>query len=106
MFDEPTQKAGTTWEIKIFMQNLEEKREKIEKIDKKIIQLLGERLDLVKEIGRIKKEENLEIEDKDREGKIKVEYKKIAKDLNLDLEELWQVFNKILEWSKKVQGEK
>lgn len=85
------------------MNKLEEKRQKIEEIDKKIIRLLGERLDLVKEIGRIKKDNNLEIEDLKREEKIKEEYKKIAKDLNLEPEELWQVFEKIIEWSKKVQ---
>ncbi len=85
------------------MQNLEENRDKIEEIDKRIIQLLGERLVLVKKIGKIKRENNLSIEDVEREEKIKEEYKKIAKEYNLDPEELWQVFNKILEWSKKVQ---
>lgn len=85
------------------MNNLEENRKKIEEIDEKIIKLLSERLDLIKKIGKIKKEGNLGIEDLRREEKIKEEYKKIAQECDLQPEELWQVFKKILEWSKKVQ---
>lgn len=85
------------------MSNLGEKRQKINKIDKEIIKLLSKRLDLVKEIGKIKINSSLNVEDLKREEKIKEEYKKLAQEYGLNPEDLWQVFEKIIKWSKKVQ---
>ena len=50
--------------------DINEIRKEIDKLDESIGSLLGERQDLVKKIGKIKKSLNLASEDKAREKKI------------------------------------
>lgn len=68
------------------MERIHELRERIDKIDKNILELLEERLSLVKEIGEIKKELDIPITDSDREqivlersGEFRDVFKKIIK---------------------------
>lgn len=49
------------------MSELELQRKKIEECDKKIVELFEERMEIAKKIGKIKKEQNLPIYDKERE---------------------------------------
>ena len=49
------------------MKDLNSLRNKIDKIDNEIIDLLNDRFDVVKEIGEYKKENNIPVEDKIRE---------------------------------------
>ena len=49
------------------MKDLNSLRNKIDKIDNEIIDLLNDRFDIVKEIGEYKKENNIPVEDKTRE---------------------------------------
>ena len=49
------------------MKDLNSLRNKIDKIDNEIIDLLNDRFDVVKEIGEYKKENNIPVEDKARE---------------------------------------
>ncbi len=49
------------------MGRIHELRRRIDEIDKKIIELLDERMNVVKEIGRVKKEMNMEVRDSSRE---------------------------------------
>ena len=57
---------------------LEEYRGKIDKIDEEIAKLLAERLMLVKQIGKIKKENNIPIVDNDRFQKVLERVENIA----------------------------
>ncbi len=76
------------------MQNLAKLREKIDKTDQKIAQLLEKRLEIVKEIGKHKAKLGIKIADKKREkevlSKMDMEYKK-------------NIFKCIIEESKKAQ---
>ena len=49
------------------MKDLNSLRNKIDKIDNEIIDLLNDRFNVVKEIGEYKKENNIPVEDKTRE---------------------------------------
>lgn len=77
---------------------LEAFRKTIDKIDDEILSLLEKRIDIVKEIGNVKKDENLDIFDKSREefilGKTK-EYN--------HSDDIKDIYMTILEKSKNTQ---
>ena len=78
-----------------------ENRNKIDEIDRTLMSLLDERLELVKIIGGIKKKENIPIFNKEREDEI------LSKTLNFKNSKfLTSIFSKILEESRKFQEEK
>lgn len=56
------------------MDFIEEKRREVDKIDDKLVELLGKRFDVVKEIVSFKKQNDIPIEDKSREDTIKARY--------------------------------
>ena len=72
------------------MERIHELRERIDKIDKEILELLEERLSLVKEIGETKKELDIPITDSDREQVV------LARS-----GEFKEIFEKIIEKSKE-----
>ncbi len=81
---------------------LKEKRLEIDKLDEKIAYLLLERKFLISDIGTFKKNNNINIEDKDRE---KLLLKKIGSYGNNPSEKnyLVSVFKDIIKASKKIQ---
>ncbi|EEY34785.1 chorismate mutase [Pseudoleptotrichia goodfellowii] len=50
--------------------NLSEIREKIDKIDKEIVELIEKRLEIVKEVALYKKENNMKVFDSKREKEV------------------------------------
>lgn len=77
----------------------------IDRIDIVLITILAERMSLMPEIGRYKKEKNLPIFDEDREVKIMGKLKKIAKEHNLDESFVEEIFLSIFNESKRLQNE-
>jgi len=75
------------------MKNLDSLRNKIDRIDEKILNLIKKRLDLAKEIGRYKKESKLPLKDTKREKEI------LDKKIGV-YKKIWKL---IIEESKKVQ---
>ena len=78
-------------------------RKDINDIDKQIMTLLINRLEVVEKVGELKKKHNLNILDKKREDAI---YKKIETSYGKDTDEskfLTEVYNKVMEESKKKQ---
>ena len=78
-------------------------RKDINDIDKQIMTLLINRLEVVEKVGQLKKKHNLNILDKKREDAI---YKKIETSYGKDTDEskfLTEVYNKVMEESKKKQ---
>lgn len=77
------------------MENLIDLREKIDQLDIKILDLIKERLSLMRETGIVKKERQVSIRDKDRESeKINILQEK-AKELKIPAElvkKIWSVF--------------
>lgn len=78
-------------------------RKKIDALDGKIINLLAKRLEIVKKIGRYKKEHQLSPLDKKRWDKILEENSNLAKSHNLSADFIKKLFDIIHLYSLKLQ---
>ena len=85
---------------------LEALRKKIDTYDKKILRILGMRILLSQEIGRVKEARGIPIEDEKREKEILENGEKQAKMLKLDPEFVRKVYKLVLEESKRKQGKR
>ena len=91
------------------MNNLDEARIKINEIDQKLIDLFKQRMELSKEIGLYKYENNLPILDESREEILKNKDLKLLNDKNLEkyyLMFLEGVLNSSKEYQKDIINEK
>ena len=79
--------------------NIEEEREKINEIDKNIAKLLDGRLNCVKIISKIKKENNLPVFQTQREKEVIERVKKISEHPKI----IANIFTNIMNESKKLQ---
>ena len=84
------------------MDLLDTKRRELDKIDNELIKLIEERMNIVKEVGRYKKENNIKIYDSSREQEI------IEKNIGLlndkELAKYIEVFTKdVMKISKMLQ---
>ena len=77
-------------------------RERIDEIDEEIIQLLKKRMGRSKEVGKLKEELHIPVEDKKREKEIIDRLTKKA-GKNLSEEELIRIFTSVFKSSKQVQ---
>ena len=80
-------------------------RKDINDIDKQIMSLLINRLEVVEKVGELKKKHNLNVLDQKREDAI---YKKIESSYGKNTDEskfLTDIYNKVMEKSKKKQEE-
>ena len=77
-------------------------REKIDKIDKKIINLIKNRMDIAKEVGKIKSALNIPIEDKKREEEIISRLVEFS-DGSLNPNQLIRIITALFKISKQVQ---
>lgn len=77
-------------------------RKGIDEIDEKIVRLLSERMELVKEVGKLKKELNLSPKDPVREKEIIHRLTKSAGGL-LSRSQIGQIFRSIFNATKRVQ---
>lgn len=81
-----------------------DKRERIDQIDAGILALIHERMQLAAEIATIKSQVGLEIEDLDRENELYAKLATLNQDSNVPNEKLLEIWGKIIELSKKIQG--
>ena len=77
--------------------DLKEIRKYINVIDGQIINLLSQRITLCESLVKIKKKENLPIEQPDRETKMRNQYTVQAQISNLDPDFVWRVFRIIID---------
>ncbi len=83
------------------MSNLEKLRSEIDEIDEKIISLLGQRMEIAKEVAFIKKEENIKVLNSNREKEILDNIqKKVKRNLG---EYIKEIYISIMTQSKKYQ---
>lgn len=80
-------------------------RKEIDKIDNQIIVLLGKRFFIVKKIGKIKKDLNINIVDKKREKEKLLQLKHRTKELNLPSILISFIWKKIFSHSYKIEKE-
>ena len=78
-------------------------REAFDKIDEDILLALHRRKELSKQIGKLKKKQNQQIEDKDREKKLFNALLEKSKILGLNNSMVMQIWEKIIEDSKQQQ---
>ena len=80
-------------------------RKQIDQIDRKVIKLLAERMDLVKEIAKFKKATKLPIQDKKREEELRNNLKKLAAKHGLDPEFVNHLYSHVFIESRRIQSE-
>ncbi|MHC1592366.1 MAG: prephenate dehydratase [Candidatus Helarchaeales archaeon] len=85
------------------MSELEEKRRRIEDLDKQIFSLLNERFKIAIEIGQLKKNENRDVVDKDREKRL-VEMISREGFKYLKTVDIHQIYEQIFSISRRLQG--
>jgi chorismate mutase / prephenate dehydrogenase len=79
---------------------LEELRMKIDAINRELIELFGKRLELTKEVARVKKEKNLPVLDESREALQYEALRKLAKDRGLSPMIIEEVFRLFIDYSR------
>jgi len=84
---------------------LEELRKQIDLVDTLLIKCLAKRQDIVLQIAKIKKQENLPIFCQERENQLIEERKMSALLLDLDSDFIKDIFKNILNNSRKTQEE-
>ena len=84
--------------------SLDDLRGKIDDIDARIVELIGERIKIAGEIGQGKKKQNKLIEDQKRELSVLEHVSRLARDKNLSQIDIENIYRQIIEASKKIQG--
>ena len=84
--------------------SLEDLRRKIDEADTKIVELIAERIRIAQEIGKEKKRQRTQIEDVERERKVLENVRRIAREKNLNQEEIEDIYKQIVTVSKRRQG--
>lgn len=84
-------------------QGIKEHRKQIDEIDNQILELLKERFEISKKIGKYKKQNNLPIRNKKREKQLLEKNKNKAKDFNLKPDFVKKLFRLVLKESRRIQ---
>jgi chorismate mutase / prephenate dehydratase len=84
--------------------NLEELRKKIDAIDTRIVELISERQNISKEIGKGKNKTSRLIEDRERELRVLKHVRELARDNQISPADIESIYKQIISASKKVQG--
>ncbi len=80
--------------------NLNELRMQIDTINRNLIALLGTRLEIAREIARVKKKERLPILDSKREDAIKAEIRMLAKEQGLSPTVMEEIFTIVMDYTR------
>jgi len=85
------------------MPTLEELRKDIDRVDEVLVRLLNERARCACEIGRIKKEQNVEIYQPDREKQVLDHVKGVAAEGPLEPEAIARLFERIMDEARRLE---
>jgi chorismate mutase len=83
--------------------SLEELRDEIEEIDREIVESIARRTYVVESIAEVKKERGMEIHDPKREEVVLDRVAERAESLDVDPEDMREVFELLMDISKKEQ---
>ena len=86
------------------MKTLAVLRQEIDLLDEELLKIIAKRMDIVREIGNLKKEKNLETLDIDRWQSVLEKIKEAAKNNNLSEEFVEKLYHEIHQASLKLQG--
>jgi len=84
--------------------SLDDLRKKIDEIDARIVELIGERQSISKEIGKGKNKTSKLIEDRERELKVLKNVRSLARDNKISPSDIESIYRQIIDASKKIQG--
>ncbi len=85
------------------MPTLEELRKDIDRVDEVLVRLLNERARCACEIGRIKKEQNVEIYQPDRERQVLDHVRSVAADGPLEPDAIARLFERIMDEARRLE---
>jgi len=83
--------------------SLEDLRGKIDEVDAKIVGLIGKRIRIAEAIGKEKKKQKKQIEDREREARVLENVKSIAQKENISQEDIEGIYRQIIATSKGIQ---
>lgn len=84
--------------------SLDDLRKKIDELDSRLVELIGERIKIAEEIGQGKKEESRLIEDRERELKVLRNVRSMARDKKLSPSDMENIYRNIIDACRKIQG--
>ena len=84
--------------------NLEELRQKIDEVDASTVKLIAERIRIAEQIGRLKKKQGKQIEDKQREERILEHIRDLAKAESIKQADIEGIYRQIFTAAKSIQG--
>ncbi len=84
-------------------ENILKLRKKIDEIDENILRLLGERSEICRSIGLLKKENDMPITDPNRESEVYTKIRGKAPDFALDADQVEAVYRQIVNMCSSVQ---
>jgi chorismate mutase len=79
-------------------------RDQIDQINRELVMLLGKRLEIAKQIARLKKEHRCPILDPERESIIMDEIKRLARECQLSLPIVEEIFQIVLAYTRIEMG--
>jgi len=85
------------------MPNLEDLRRDIDRVDEVLVRLLNERARCACEIGRLKKSQNVEIYQPDREKQVLDHVRSVAAEGPLDPEAIARLFERIIDEARRLE---
>ena len=85
------------------MPTLEDLRKDIDRVDEVLVRLLNERARCACEIGRIKKEQHVEIYQPDREKQVLDHVKSVAAEGPLEPEAIARLFERIMDEARRLE---
>jgi chorismate mutase len=85
------------------MPNLEELRRDIDRVDEVLVRLLNERARCACEIGLLKKSQNVEVYQPDREKQVLDHVRSIAAEGPLDPEAIARLFERIIDEARRLE---
>jgi len=84
--------------------NLEDLRKKVDEVDTRIVELISERIRVAQEIGKEKRGQGKQTEDRERENLVLERVRGIARSEDVSQEDLEAIYQQIIMVCKRVQG--
>jgi len=84
--------------------SLDDLRKEIDEIDARLVELIGERVKVAKEIGQGKKEKSKLIEDRERELTVLKNVRAMAREKRISPSDVETIYRHIIDACKKIQG--
>ena len=83
--------------------SLEDLRKKIDEIDARIVRLIGERIRIAEAIGKEKREQGKQIEDREREARVLENVQNIARKESISQEDIESIYKQIIATAKRIE---